>query len=494
MSDPRIVGGIDVQSVVIAVIVVCAIGVVLIAIGYVYYLRSIGRALPRWLSAPWNKKARPPAHARTTTAVGAIVGSGPGADGGSGGGGAIGHKNAYGGYGGSAGFPHHLHDLEDGDLASPTTTVSRGKGLRHHNPTTSRGGKAAPAAFPSGFVTDSSSVVTDDPWWEEEDVSVIATKDTPAPQPAWHSPASDTISLDRRSRISDPGVSAVEPSNPAFVYSAGDIHSDYQPTSASSSSSSSSKSGNRHAELGGRSRPPPASGTPSVASGPTPRAPAQLRTQSQSKGHQSKPAAPYENPFADDAARLDPPRSHPAVDPSLPLAIQAKAMKELARDRQLAADAPAKAASPTGGAVRQPPPRRNPEQRAIAVLEPAAEPALPTSDAKGARTAAVTSSTVLRASMINDAMLGFQFVNDENAPPVPAIPSTPKDSLVCLRPYKKKLDDELELAVGDRVEVIDTYPDNWAKGKNINTDKIGIFPLSAVVAAPEGSTLKILDG
>ncbi|KAI8811176.1 hypothetical protein BJ742DRAFT_153962 [Cladochytrium replicatum] len=50
-----------------------------------------------------------------------------------------------------------------------------------------------------------------------------------------------------------------------------------------------------------------------------------------------------------------------------------------------------------------------------------------------------------------------------------------------LRAYNPNLDDELQLGMGDLVDVIESYPDHWAKGTNRTTGVTGFFPLSLTV-------------
>ncbi|KAI8844228.1 hypothetical protein BC829DRAFT_285577 [Chytridium lagenaria] len=53
----------------------------------------------------------------------------------------------------------------------------------------------------------------------------------------------------------------------------------------------------------------------------------------------------------------------------------------------------------------------------------------------------------------------------------------------------------MELQIGDRVNLKQSFPDGWGTGINLRTGKEGVFPLSAIVAASlaEGS-LKIIAG
>ncbi|KAI9344822.1 hypothetical protein DFJ73DRAFT_494173 [Zopfochytrium polystomum] len=132
------------------------------------------------------------------------------------------------------------------------------------------------------------------------------------------------------------------------------------------------------------------------------------------------------------------------IDTSLPPAIQMKLYKERLRD----GPPPADQRSPVAAA----------EAPAITVLEPSSSP--------------MASSTL--------------------SPSESGLPAS--DSFVCVRVYSAKLNDELDLAVGDRVTIHESFPDGWAKGQNERTGKSGMFPLSAVVAAALGDgSLKILQ-
>ena len=46
--------------------------------------------------------------------------------------------------------------------------------------------------------------------------------------------------------------------------------------------------------------------------------------------------------------------------------------------------------------------------------------------------------------------------------------------------YPKSQPDELEINVGERVELIHEFDDGWAKGRNLETDQVGIFPLACL--------------
>ncbi|KAJ3213999.1 hypothetical protein HDU67_002226 [Dinochytrium kinnereticum] len=69
-----------------------------------------------------------------------------------------------------------------------------------------------------------------------------------------------------------------------------------------------------------------------------------------------------------------------------------------------------------------------------------------------------------------------------------------QDEFICVRAYNAQLDDEMELGIGDRVLLRQSFPDGWGSGQNLRTGKEGVFPLSAIVAASlaEGS-LKIIS-
>ncbi|CAI8496277.1 unnamed protein product [Hanseniaspora opuntiae] len=48
-----------------------------------------------------------------------------------------------------------------------------------------------------------------------------------------------------------------------------------------------------------------------------------------------------------------------------------------------------------------------------------------------------------------------------------------------VNPYKKNLEDEIDLHVGDQIQVIlddEEYNDGWYYGKNLRTNLIGLFP------------------
>jgi hypothetical protein len=55
--------------------------------------------------------------------------------------------------------------------------------------------------------------------------------------------------------------------------------------------------------------------------------------------------------------------------------------------------------------------------------------------------------------------------------------------------YDAKMPDELELKVGDVIELIESYPDGWALGKHQGTGKLGAFPLVCTVVQPDVATV-----
>ena len=52
--------------------------------------------------------------------------------------------------------------------------------------------------------------------------------------------------------------------------------------------------------------------------------------------------------------------------------------------------------------------------------------------------------------------------------------------MVVVQPHTPANDDELEIAVGDLVELVERFDDGWAFGKSKITDKSGVFPLVCV--------------
>ncbi|KAI9141758.1 hypothetical protein BKA69DRAFT_1021429, partial [Paraphysoderma sedebokerense] len=47
--------------------------------------------------------------------------------------------------------------------------------------------------------------------------------------------------------------------------------------------------------------------------------------------------------------------------------------------------------------------------------------------------------------------------------------------------YRRALDDELDLDIGDMVLIVDVYDDGWAYGQNMTkSSKAGVFPLACV--------------
>lgn len=67
---------------------------------------------------------------------------------------------------------------------------------------------------------------------------------------------------------------------------------------------------------------------------------------------------------------------------------------------------------------------------------------------------------------------------------------------VCIKQFKARLGDELNLLVGDKIEVLaddSEYNDGWYMGRNIENEKVGLFPKSftklAVEPSPQGTTL-----
>ena len=41
-------------------------------------------------------------------------------------------------------------------------------------------------------------------------------------------------------------------------------------------------------------------------------------------------------------------------------------------------------------------------------------------------------------------------------------------------------DDELAMTAGDKIEIIEAVDEDWAKGKNTRSGKIGLYPISYV--------------
>ncbi|KAJ3112843.1 hypothetical protein HK100_002175 [Physocladia obscura] len=46
--------------------------------------------------------------------------------------------------------------------------------------------------------------------------------------------------------------------------------------------------------------------------------------------------------------------------------------------------------------------------------------------------------------------------------------------------YKAQMSDELDLEVGDYVEIFEVYPDQWCEGRRLGDEKIGVFPLQCI--------------
>ncbi|KAJ3095542.1 hypothetical protein HDU97_006818 [Phlyctochytrium planicorne] len=132
------------------------------------------------------------------------------------------------------------------------------------------------------------------------------------------------------------------------------------------------------------------------------------------------------------------------------------------------------------------PPQQQQQQQTITVIEPP-PPSYPAGPAPG------PASDI--KIMGNN---GFPAEQPVAAPPAvqaAAPAASGQDEFICVRAYHAQLDDEMELTIGDRVILKQSFPDGWGSGQNLRTNKEGVFPLSAIVAASlaEGS-LKIVSG
>jgi len=55
--------------------------------------------------------------------------------------------------------------------------------------------------------------------------------------------------------------------------------------------------------------------------------------------------------------------------------------------------------------------------------------------------------------------------------------------------YEPRLDDEIQLNVGDSVKIIKVYDDGWCYGKNLNSGEVGHFPINYITGNDDSSMM-----
>ncbi|VDO23026.1 unnamed protein product [Haemonchus placei] len=74
--------------------------------------------------------------------------------------------------------------------------------------------------------------------------------------------------------------------------------------------------------------------------------------------------------------------------------------------------------------------------------------------------------------------------------PLVSKPSQPLPHVITAFAYKAEQSDELSLAVGDVIEVLEEVEDGWSRGRLLRTNAIGMFPTNFVKPdVPPSSTL-----